>query len=487
MASDISPLWRWLITDLDGAGITFLDKLASDRIVTPKLNEPLELSGTVPSDSPEINIFHTDDLPFLAEGVRQLYGFRRERNVDPYYTIRASTLILQTADASSTGDARTRFTAWDPWQYLFYRPLLFTDVEHCSYIPRKGKTFTDWHPIDLIVDWLYCMLFNSDTEAPGSALQGFIDWGQSGFYTGTMDYGLTSTLKGFNVQPGTSLGQAIQDLCSTGYCDVVMEPIYDPVNRPGLLCQMSIYEQDPSDPNTGAGRFNYGAVFAWDRPGRSLVGFDDLFDGTQRANLIGYRSGQAGAFVNADDLGTPIYDPDSIKIYGEYWAELAITAQNQAEGFAVQALAAEQLALRKTYKQTLTVNPAPERAPEPWVDYEIGDRVPIFIGTAERGTYQLGDNSSRQPLPPGYSGGPPTPDPAVYVWQRVYGIPVRIDDNGVETVEQLLVGPIGAPPPAFGARIGSGGSGGQQALPTSTTKHTTSAGTVRPGAPGIAT
>jgi hypothetical protein len=32
-------------------------------------------------------------------------------------------------------------------------------------------------------------------------------------------------------------------------------------------------------------------------------------------------------------------------------------------------------------------------------------------------------------------------------WQRIYGIPVEIDDNGVETVRELLVGPIGEPPP----------------------------------------
>lgn len=484
MARAESPLWRWLITDLDGVSITFLDKLASDRVITPKLNEPLELSGTVPSDSPEINILHTDNFPFLAEGVRQLYAFRREDDSPPYYNIRGSTLILQTGDASSTGDARTRFTAWDPWQYMFYRPLIYVNVEFCNYIPRKGQTFTDWHPIDLITSWLYCGLSNSDTTAPGAALQYFIDWGQTGFYTGTMEYGL-KTLKGFTVEPGTSLGQAIQDLCSTGYCDVVLEPIYDPVNRPGILCQMSIYEQDPTDSRTGAGTFNYSAQFSWDQPGRNLVGFDDLFDGTQRANLIGYRSGQAGAFVLNDLFGVPIYEPASVITYGEYWAELAIAAQNVQEGYAVQALAAEQLDLRKNFKQTLTVNPAPERAPEPFVDYTIGDRVPVFIGTAQQGTYQLGDNSSRQSLPPGFTGVPPTPSPLVYVWQRVYGIPVHIDDNGVETVEQLLVGPIGPAPGIVDSALGRFGSGADQAVDTSTTRHTQGRTSARPGAPGI--
>lgn len=108
MAATISPLWRFVVTDLGGATLTILDHLASDKMVTPKLNEPLEVSGTVPSDNSEINILHTDGFPFLAEGVRQLYGFRRESNSSPYYTIRASTLILQVSDASGTGDARRK-------------------------------------------------------------------------------------------------------------------------------------------------------------------------------------------------------------------------------------------------------------------------------------------------------------------------------------------------------------------------------------------
>ena len=124
MTSTISPLWRYLVTNLSGSAITLLDSLASERMVTPKLNEPLEMSGTVPSDSDYVKRTHTDGFPLLAEGVRQLYGFRRESDVSPYYKIRASTLIMQVNDASGTGDARSRFTGWDPWQYLFSRPVL---------------------------------------------------------------------------------------------------------------------------------------------------------------------------------------------------------------------------------------------------------------------------------------------------------------------------------------------------------------------------
>jgi hypothetical protein len=469
MASLVSPLWRWAVTDLAGETLTFLDKLASERMVTPKLNEPLELTGTVPSDSPEINILHTDNLPLLAEGVRQLYGFRREYDtIDPadpcdgghgYYSVRASTLILQTQDVSRSEDARTRFTAYDPWQYLFYRPIYVSEGEFGALlVPRKGWTYSEGYTADqIVVSWLNGMVGSADQTAPEAAWWGFIDYGFSGHYgddcSGSVIETCATFPDGYHIEPGTSVGQAMQDMCATGVMDIVMKPIYDPVNRPGILCEMSIYAQS-SDPDSGAGSRNYPAVFSWDRPGRSLVGFDDMFDGTQRANYVQFRNGTAGPLVD------PAFDPDSIARYGEYWAEQAFPGQTVA--LAVETIAAEQLALRKTYKQTLTVNPAPERSPEPFVDYYLGDRVPIYIGTAQRGTYQLGDNSSRQPLPPGYTGAAPAPDPAVYVWQRIYGIPVEIDDNGTETVRQLLVGPIGPPPPVGGG--GAANFGGQTEL-----------------------
>lgn len=453
MAATISPLWRWLVSDLGGETITVLDKLASGRRVQPNLNAPLELTGSVPSDSPEINLLHTDQLPFLAEGARQLYGFRRESDTIPYYKIRASTLLLQVTDASGSGDARSSFTAWDPWQYLFAKPIYVTAGELGYFlVPRKGWTYPPTQTGDqIVIEWLNNSLTMADVTGPQASWFNFIDWGWSGFYgsggTGsvietTADFN-TAVSPGFNIEPGMSIGQAMQDMCATGNMDIVLLPIYDPVNRPGILCEMSIYAQS-SDPDSGAGARNFGAVFAWDRPGRSAVGFNDQFDGTQRANHIQYRNGTSGPLV------TPANDADSIIRYGEYWAEESFPAQTQAAS--VYAIALEQLTLRKSYKQTLTVNPAPERAPEPFVDYGIGDRVPIYIGTAQRGAYQLGDNSSRQPLPAGYSGVLPSPDPAVYVWQRIYGIPIDIDDNGTETVRELLVGPIGPPPPVAGGQ-----------------------------------
>lgn len=469
LAELCSRSWRFVVADLEGATISLLDGLASERMVTPKLNEPLEVTGTVPSDNPEINMLHTDNLPFLAEGVRQLYCFRRESNSSPYFTIRASTLIMQVGDASRSDDARSRFTAWDPWQYLFSRPVLqsslavVVDVQggqttgvNGDLIPAQQLLYPASMTADaIILDILAKTISFGDATAPAAAKGCFLD-----VTSGTVET-CGTFVGGWPVQQGTSVGQALKDMVDTGYMDIVLTPIYDPINRPGILCELNIYSQGVVNgviTKLGAGSYNYAAQFAWDRPGRSLVGFDNLYDGTGRANFIQYYNGQGGPAV------TPSQDAASIALYGEYWAQQFFPGNTQA--VAVESISAMQLALRKTVKETLTVNPAPERGPEPFVDYYLGDGVPVFIGKPQQGAYALGDSSSRQSLPPGYTGVPPSPNPVALVWQRVYGIPVSIDDNGVETVRELIVGPVGAPPPVGGGNSPSPGINSQVAINT---------------------
>jgi hypothetical protein len=439
MVALVSPLWRWLVTDLCTESITILDHLASDRNVTPKLNEPLEMTCTVPSDNSEVNRLHTDDFPFVAEGVRLLYGFRREYDtVEPfgspphgYYTIRASALILQTDDAAQAEDARTRITAKDAWGYLDYIPVYVAPTEGAYLVPRDGYTYPDDLTADEIAlqafDYAYGFAafgqyippnYSEYVQGPCGPANLFTDFGQSGFYTGTIE--TCAIPPGFRVDPGTSLGELLRNLCTAGYMDIVFEPIYDPVNRPGYLNQISIYAQDPADPSSGAGVYNYSARFSWDKAGRTAMGADNLYDGTMRANWIQWFRGVAGPRVD------PAVSAASIATYGEYWSMQHVPEESLDNGV-VQDMEAMQLYLRQNYRETLTMNPAPERAPEPFVDYELGDRVPVFIS-----------DNMRQPLPPA------TDD--TLVWQRVYGIPIDIDDNGTETIRELIVGPIGAPP-----------------------------------------
>ena len=485
-------------------------------MVTPKLNEPLEVSATVPSDSSYVNRTHTDGFPLLAEGVRQLYCFRRESDTSPFYTIRASTLIMQINDASGTGDARSRLTAWDPWQYLFSRPVL---QSHLATIGKNGSAGTDeklipsenlFYPTSvsadsIIQDILLVTTGAADVTAPAAARDCFLD-----LANGTVETCSAPSAEPWEIQQGTSVGQALQDIVASGVCDIVLSPIYDPA-RPGILCELNVYTQ--TAPANGAGDFKYSAVFAWDRPGRSMVAVDNLYDGVGRANYVQYYNGQGGPNVN------PYSDAVSIASYGEYWAQQFFPAQTVKE--AVEAIARQQLSLRKSFKETLTVNPVPERSPEPFVDYYLGDRVPVYVSnnmrqnlpsvwvyTTANGVNALNSATVNVVSTAGfpasgsfilkgtttaYTGKTATSftgcgsHPATvgseavvlstsFAWQRIYGIPVEIDDNSVETVRELLVGPTGGPPPVAGR--GTGAPAIFKEVSVSTARQTNRAGSV---------
>jgi len=381
MPSGVQPLWRFLITDLAGAGITLLDHLASERMVTLKLNEAAEVTGTVPSDSNYVNRLHTDGFPLLAEGVRQLYCFRRESETPPYYTIRASTLVMQVNDAAASDDARSRFTAWDPWQYMMMRPALTgslttTGTARTGHLIGPDGAIYDSSVAagDIALDLINTAIAFANTAAPAAA--------QTLFLRNITDDGLSGTFpSNWEVQQGTSLGQALQDLCDTGYIDILLTPIYESA-APGALCDLDVLSQ--SAPYLGVGVFNYDAIFAWDRPGHNTVGMDNMFDGAGRANVIqGYRGQGGPPVINYVSSALPTAkDVPSIGDYGEYWNQTFYPGQETTAG--VQALSEQQLLFRKTYKQTLTINPSPTRAPEPFVDYGLGDRVPVYASNRLR-------------------------------------------------------------------------------------------------------
>src|SRR5262245_5698319 len=109
-----APNWRFVVSDLDSVSVTFLDRIASDRILEFDLNTPTSIAGLVPSTEPEISILHTDGDPFLSEGNRLLYAFRREGPVGQPWVIRAAGIIMEVEDDGEQEVARTKFTAFDP-------------------------------------------------------------------------------------------------------------------------------------------------------------------------------------------------------------------------------------------------------------------------------------------------------------------------------------------------------------------------------------
>jgi hypothetical protein len=386
--------WRFIVTDLNTETITFLDRLATARQVTVGRNQARHAQGTVPSDSPEVNIPHTDGDPFLNEGNRLVYGFRREGwngTVGPW-VCRFAGPLLHLEDNAQTDAPASPWIAMDPWAILYRRPVRLEDGD----LPGvDGRVFL---AADL---WTY----------PEIALQLLLD---SITYDGTCfidPTGGTVTPGGVisadvTLQQGLSVGAAWDQLCATGRVDIELDPVYDPVGSPGI-CAVLI-----AKPTIGVTQ--NAAIFAWDLPSRSLTDISRVTDGTGRANTIQYYFGQGGPPVSLQ------IDAASKAKYGEYWEQQFWPGFRQAGP--VTAMAARRLALVKDGVRTFTFAPAPERSPVPFDDYMPGDWAPFFAS-----------KKLRAKLGPTLVSGQWTNIP------RIESFTVDIADNQTETVNPLLV------------------------------------------------
>lgn len=431
-----SPYWRFLVTTLGTETLTVLDRLASGRTVTYVLNHPAEASGFVPSDSPEINILHTDGYPFLAEGVRLLYGFRR-LNAPPdtniWMTAFAGRIELL-EDGTRENDGQSHYTAYDPWRY--WHNIYFYGATEVggSDLPIGDIVFTNPTRANIVVRTLLQMVLGIAVEEFDFSIFGPSVFLPAGFPLNPsplyVDYrvgqGNDATVEadpltcfqscdyldpGFTIPQGTSLGEALEMVVATGKCDIVLEPTWKPIDipnpdpllnvvaAPGVLCTMDVVPLAGSD--------NYNAVFSWDLPGRSLRQVSDLIDGTQRANRVQSYAANGGRPV------TPQIDSGSTGTYGSYEAQgFKAGIDGQGADNQIEVIAWSELILRRYGKETVTISPMAERAPLWGRDYTLGDRVPVYYS-----------NNLRQAL----SGV-----------MRVYGIPVAISDDALETVDQLI-------------------------------------------------
>lgn len=413
------PPWRWLVTDLETNTLTFLDRLAAQAVVTYGLDRGASAKLTVPSASPEVNILHTDGDPFVSEGNRLLYGFRREGD-GPLWQCRFAGKILLVGDSGLTENATTTITAFDPWHMLYQRPM----VNWADEFPDEAGffSFDDTQVGVIALTFLRNTILNhgevgidmgddtpawSTTGAPDFdpvQLPGTSYWGspyQAVWSGRTKSKYETTTQVDTDCEQGLMVGEVWDQQIDTGAVDILLTPIYDPVNRPGYLAEVSIYER--------AGRQADDAVFAWDKPSRNLTKIDRTYDGTKRANTIRYSYGQGGPPVQG---GIPISDGASILKYGETWHTQSWPGRDEA---AVLALEQLQLELLKDGILTVAIEPASERMPFLFTEWWLGDTVPEYASARLRAPLEG--------------------------FQRIYGIVLNIDENGYERVPQVLVSP----------------------------------------------
>lgn len=390
------PLWRFVVTDLDCAPITWLERLARNRTVTYVLNGASVATGTVPSDDPRINIPHTDGDPYLAEGNRLLFGFRYEPQAPGIsaWIVRFAGIIMQLEDGADADNSDTPYTAYDPWQYLRSRPVRNGPDFSYTLPGVDGSSYTDTR-IDVIVGQILRNTIVTDGPV-------FIDAGTA--YGGTAYWGgviEACDQIDINFQQGSTVGDAWDELVSSNQADIVLTPIYDPDRRPGYTHELSIFQQ--------AGAIIDDAIFSWDKVPRNAIGVSRLLEGSARANSVKFWSGQGGTAPGGQTIPVQT-DATSEAKYGSYWGMQFFPGNNVPA--AVEALAAAQLSIRKNGRQTVTISPSPDCATALFQQFNLGDRVPVYASDRMRAELS------------GY--------------QRIYGIPISIADDATETIERML-------------------------------------------------
>jgi hypothetical protein len=396
-----SPVWHELITDRQSETVTLLDRRATDRSIVYELGTAARWSGTVPSDDPEINIPHDDgfttggnfsdaDYPFVAEGVRLLYALRRDGRVglgETPYQCRYAGIVLNTNDQADANTPHTTLTALDPWAYLERIPArpparlvagTPDTATFAAYPGPDGLHFFD-QPANEIVGIL---LRNAIDGDDGNC---YIDAGDgSNPNSDGNDYGGTSDWDGFiqecqnltiSFQRDTTIGEALKQVMDSGLAFIHLRPIYDPVNRPGILCELNIYR--PNSVNPFQDEASSFPTMSWDRSGRALTSLGREVDGTARANelrLYGANNKLVGFSSSGPDFA--LESTLSVERFGRYWEPQTLVRHSRKEVLSrtAQKLLTQKEQGRRTWRPAL----APELEIIPFRDFDLGWEVCLY-------------------------------------------------------------------------------------------------------------
>lgn len=344
--------WRFIVTNLNSHTLANLDHFCTDRTVVFTRAAPTVISGKVPADNPEVNLDSDGGDPLLAEGTRLVYGFRRDGTTQPW-NCRAAGVVLEVKDQAS-GDSvpSSGFVAYDPWKYLYRRPVTISGEGQLP--PEGGIDYatSESRGSSIIIQQLEW------SEAADGPM--FLDYGQTAFWNGSIV--ATEQVGAINFQRGSSIGELFDTLIATGTIEIKIDPVYDPINRPGIIGDLSIA------PRIGESR--PAAVFGWDQWPRNVVDVSRVRDGTMRANRIMYYAGRGGLPTTVEE------DAASVAKFGTYFEQRFWPGQ-EAEA-AVQFMAQRALVLLAEGQYTYTVAPSAERSPIPLIDYHVGDEVPLY-------------------------------------------------------------------------------------------------------------
>lgn len=365
--------WDFVVCDLNGTTISEVSPIATQKQLRYRLNRPAECSFTVPSDDARVSTVHTDGDPFLSCSNRVLKGYR---SVAGTKTLQFAGIVMQVTDEGDADRAQTSCTAFDPSQLLYHR------------LVRTVTGTVDTAPFTTI--------------AGGTIAKNLID--RTVTYEGSVPINTggsvaATTAQTVTFEQGTTVGQALESLTDTDTMDVVFTPLD---GSAGLFVTFSIV--------AARGSAKPDAVFGYGAGNYSVSQITRILDGTEMANDVSLAYGQR------PDAGTVwptsrVSDATNITKYGWYesWETIDVAVTNST---LVGVLAAAELSLRKKPKEYLNITPFPEKGPQPFTDYFLGDTIQIWTAATFR--------------------------QAVTASQRVYGITIDIDESGFERVGQIV-------------------------------------------------
>jgi hypothetical protein len=422
--------WRWVVCGLDGTTKTILDKIATNVSVQYVLDDTSQMTCDVPSDELRVYRHGNDGEPLVSYLRRILYGFRREEpDGGQPWVCRYGGIITINQDQATTDEPVTHLTANDPWTWLKGLPVLMPDG---SLPPQKGVTYTNKRGNYIVLD-VIANAYAWMNATPSFKTGGNWKWtafgnGHSNLFidiaSGTFEN--TDVIPSISFQQGASVYDAWTQLCQTGGLDIVLTPYYHPRDSPGVVSQLNVYNQ--------AGDNQPGVVFGWDMFPRNVAALDDLLDGTQVVNWAQFFAG-GGVATNPSGSGDPYHAQSdaSIDDYGPYWALNNLAGPS--EGAAVGLLSLAEVKLRNRGKQTLTIDATPERAPDPFTRYYLGDTVAVWGGR------DLAPQSGPLSANNGYGSAlrhavRSLTEPTNH---RVYGFQVDLADDLTETITNILL------------------------------------------------
>lgn len=407
--------------------LTFLDRRATDRVASFQFGGPASFSGSVSSADPEINLLNDDnysggifpyfeDYPLLNEGLRLLHWFRREAPLAGLpWIVRFGGFIMETDDEGGPDVGRTRFTAYDPWQMLYRRPVYrvecidpactstqdYTTPEDALPGP-EGVIFLEGTPLNEVVTEMLRRTIVLDGDC---GIDAGTAWGGTADYAGTIEV-LGNLTQNLVFQQGSTVGQAWQTLVETGAVEIILRPIYDPVSRPGFVCELDVFDTGNAGVYPSGGFPLNQLPLSWDRSGHDLVRLNRSIDGRERASNVQFYVGGPSAGKVQVQLQQ---DAQSQGRYGNYWN--VETRYRTIAGESVLDQAALDLLLRRTGIEVWDLSPTPEWTYRPFQDYDLGSYLNIY-----------NSKRLRQAMPSGFG------------LQRLFSFSVALSDEGTETV-----------------------------------------------------